>query len=129
MLKREKFSSGAMWEDIAGYSRAIKIGNRILFSGTTSIEGEEVIGENDFYTQTMGILRKIEKILEQAGARMEDIVRTRIYVTDISKWEEVSKAHRECFGNIKPVTSMVQVSALIDSRMLVEIEAEAIVEN
>lgn len=128
MNERTKISSGAKWEDIVGYSRAIRIGNRILLSGTTSIENGEVLGENDFYLQTKTILEKIERVLKQAGARMDDVVRTRIYVTDISKWEEVGRAHGEFFSVIKPVTSMVQVSALVDPKMLVEIEAEAIVD-
>lgn len=128
MTKRIKISSGAKWEDIVGYSRAIKTGNRILTSGTTSIENNKIIGEGDYYQQTKTILTKIQKVLNDAGANLEDVVRTRIYVVDISKWEEVGKAHGEFFKEIKPVTSMIQISALIDPRMLVEIEAEAIVD-
>ncbi|MEP7146573.1 MAG: RidA family protein [bacterium] len=122
-----KFSSGAKWEDIVGYSRAIKIGNRILVSGTTSVEDGKIIGEGDFYIQTKTILQKIVNILAETGARSEDIVRTRMFVTDITKWEEVGKAHGEFFREIKPVTSMIEIKALIDPAMLVEIEAEAII--
>lgn len=127
MSNRTKISSGVKWENIVGYSRAIKIDNRVLISGTTSIEGGRIIGENDFYLQTKTILSKIEKILKEAGARLEDVVRTRMYVTDISKWEDVGRAHGEFFNDIKPVTSLIQVSAFIDAKMLVEIEAEAII--
>ncbi|MEO8209781.1 MAG: RidA family protein [bacterium] len=128
MSDRIKISSGAKWEDIVGYSRAIKIDNRILISGTTAIEEGRIIGEDDAYLQTKTILKKIEKILIGVGAKLEDVVRTRIYVTDISKWEEVGKAHGEFFKDIKPVTSMVEISALIDPKMMVEIEAEAVVD-
>lgn len=126
-MERIKFSSGAKWEDIVGYSRAIKIDNRILISGTTSIEDGKIIGEGDAYLQTKTILNKIKKVLIEADAKIEDVVRTRIYVIDISKWEEVGKAHGEFFKDIKPVTSMIEIKALIDPMMLVEIEAEAIV--
>ncbi|MDQ3021464.1 MAG: RidA family protein [Bacteroidota bacterium] len=128
MSDRIKISSGAKWEDIVGYSRAIKIDNRILISGTTAIEEGRIIGEDDAYLQTKTILQKIEKVLNDAGAKLEDVVRTRIYVTDISKWEEVGKAHAEFFKDIKPVTSMVEISALIDPKMMVEIEAEAVLD-
>ncbi|MEO8665861.1 MAG: RidA family protein [Ignavibacteria bacterium] len=127
MDKKIKFSSGVKWEDIVGYSRAVKIGNRILISGTTSIEDGKIIGEGDFYIQTKTILEKIQKVLHEAGAKIEDVVRTRMYVTDIKKWEEVGRAHGEFFKNVKPVTSMVEVNALVDPAMLVEIEAEALI--
>ena len=126
MDKRIKYSSGAKWEDLVGYSRAIRIGNRILISGTTSIEDGKIIGEGDFYLQTKTILQKINIVLAEAGASPEDIVRTRIYVTDITKWQDIGKAHGEFFKEIKPVTSMIEIKALIDPAMLVEIEAEAI---
>jgi len=126
MSDRIKISSGAKWEDIVGYSRAIIVDNRILISGTTSIVEGMITGEGDAYLQTKTILRKFEILLHQAGSKLEDVVRTRIFVTDISKWEEVGKAHGEFFKDIKPVTSMVEVSALIDPKMMVEIEAEAI---
>ena len=126
MINRIKISSGVKWEDIVGYCRAIKIDDRILISGTTSIENGKIVGENDFYLQTKTILKKIENVLKEAGSKIEDVVRTRMYVTDISKWEDVGRAHGEFFHKIKPVTSMIQVSAFIDEKMLVEIEAEAI---
>lgn len=127
MNKRKNYSSGAVWEDVVGYSRAVKVGNWIIVSGTTSIDNNKIIGEGNIYLQTKTILNKIEKVLNEAGSGLDSVVRTRIYVTDISKWEEVGKAHGEFFKNIKPATSMVQVSALIDPKMLVEIEAEAVI--
>ncbi|MGN6600818.1 MAG: RidA family protein [Ginsengibacter sp.] len=127
MQERKLFSSGAKWEDIVGYSRAVRVGNVIEISGTTAVDGETVIGENDIYEQTIFILNKIEKTLKEAGSRMEDVVRTRMFVTDISKWEEVAKAHGKFFKEIKPVTTMVQVSQLIDKKLLIEIEATAII--
>ena len=127
MNKRKNYSSGAVWEDVVGYSRAVKIDNWIIVSGTTSIDNNKIIGEGNIYLQTKTILNKIEKVLNEAGSGLDSVVRTRIYVTDISKWEEVGKAHGEFFKNIKPATSMVQVSALIDPKMLVEIEAEAVI--
>ncbi|MEO6694747.1 MAG: RidA family protein [Ignavibacteria bacterium] len=129
MSNRVNISSGVKWEDIVGYSRAVRTGNRILVSGTTSIEEGIIIGEGDFYLQTKTILKKIQRALEEAGASMDDVIRTRIYVTDISKWEEVGKAHGEYFRKIKPVSSMIGVSALIDPKMLVEIEAEAVLDE
>ena len=127
MSKRENISSGAVWEDIVGYSRAVKIGNVIEVSGTTAVVNGDIVGINNYYEQTKCILQKISDSLEKAGASMEDVVRTRMYVTDISKWEEVGRAHAEFFKNIKPATSMVEISALIDKFLLVEIEATAII--
>jgi enamine deaminase RidA (YjgF/YER057c/UK114 family) len=127
MSKRENISSGAVWEDIVGYSRAVKIGNVIEVSGTTAVVNGDIVGVNNYYEQTKCILQKISDSLEKAGASMEDVVRTRMYVTDISKWEEVGRAHAEFFNNIKPATSMVEISALIDKSLLVEIEATAII--
>lgn len=129
MGKRINISSGVKWEDIVGYSRAVRIGNRILVSGTTSIENGEVTGKADYYLQTKTILNKIEKAVKEAGGTIEDIVRTRIYVVDISHWEEVGKAHGEFFGKIKPASAMIGISSLVDPDMLVEIEAEAIIED
>lgn len=126
-MKRINISSGAKWEDIVGYSRAVKIGNIIEIAGTTSVEGGKVIGVNDAYLQTKVILQKIERALIETGASLKDVVRTRMFVTDISKWEEVGRAHGEFFRDIKPVTSMVEVKALISPEMLIEIEATAII--
>jgi len=128
-LKRTNFSSGAPWEDIVGYSRAVRIGNVIEVTGTVAVdENGNVVGKNDYYMQTKFIIQKIEKVLQQAGASLHDVVRTRMFVTDISQWEQYGKAHREFFGAIKPCTSMVEVSRLISPDFLIEIEATAIVE-
>ena len=125
MSERINISSGVMWESKVGYSRAVKIGNIIAVSGTTAIINGEVIGENDYYIQTKTILEKIRTALIEAGAGMEDVIRTRIYVKDISNWEAVGKAHSEFFGKIRPASTMVEISALVDEKMLVEIEADA----
>lgn len=127
MSKRINISSGSPWEDVVGYSRAVKIGNIVEVAGTTAVDGAELVGGDSMYEQTKFIILKIEKALQQAGASLQDVVRTRVYVTDISRWEEVAKAHGEFFHTIKPASAMVEVSALIDSRMLVEIEVTAIV--
>ena len=127
-MSRKNITSGAVWEDIIGYARAVRIGNIIEVSGTTATVNGEVVGKNDTYIQTKTVLSIIEKALGEAGASMSDVVRTRIYVTDISKWEEVGKAHGEVFGKIKPATAMVEVKALINPDILVEIEATAILE-
>jgi enamine deaminase RidA (YjgF/YER057c/UK114 family) len=126
---RVNYSSGAKWEDIVGYSRAVKIGNTLEVSGTVATEGSDVIAKGDFYGQTKYIIEKIEKVLKQAGFELKDVVRTRIFVTDISFWEAVGKAHGEFFSHIKPVTSMVEVSGLIDQDYLVEIEVTAVKES
>lgn len=127
MSKRHNISSGVKWEDIVGYSRAVIADGRVLISGTTSIVGDEVKGKGDFYLQTKTILQKIEKVLDEAGSSMENVIRTRIYTTDISKWEEIGKAHGEFFGKIKPASAMIEIKGLVDPEMLVEIEAEALV--
>ena len=123
---RQNFSSGAKWEDIVGYSRAVQIGNQLEVSGTVATDDNGVVGKDDFYAQTKFILEKIEKVLHQADFKLQDVIRTRMFVTDISHWEEIGKAHGEFFKNIKPVTSMVEISALIDPDYLVEIEVTAV---
>jgi enamine deaminase RidA (YjgF/YER057c/UK114 family) len=128
MTKRLNISSGAKWEDIVGYSRAVRIGNVIEVAGTTSVdENGHVVGLNDPYEQTRFILAKIEKALAQAGASMKDVVRTRMFVTDMSRWEEVGRAHGLYFKDIKPAATMVEVKSLISPELLVEIEATAVV--
>ncbi len=126
-LERRNLSSGAMWEDIVGYSRAVKVGHTIEISGCTAIDGNKIRAVGDPYGQSIFILEKISAYLQELGATLDDVVRTRIYVTDISRWEEVGKAHGAFFGSVKPATVMVEVSALIHPEMMVEIEATAIV--
>ncbi|MEQ9402777.1 MAG: RidA family protein [Cyclobacteriaceae bacterium] len=124
---RQNITSGAPWEDKVGYCRAVKMGNTIEVSGTAPVRNGETVGETA-YEQTKVCLEIIKEALEKAGAGLEDVVRTRIFVTDISRWEEFGMAHGEFFGGIKPATTMVEVSALIDPKMLVEIEATAIID-
>ena len=127
-MKRQNFSSGARWEDIVGYSRAVRVGNIIEVTGTVAVdENNQLVGKNNAYVQTQYILKKIEKVLKQAGASLEDVVRTRMFVTDITLWEEYGRAHGEVFNKIKPCTSMIEVSSLIEPDFLIEIEATAIV--
>lgn len=127
MLDRTNYSSGAIWEDQVGYSRAVKVGNHIEVSGTVATdENGNLVGENDAYAQTAFILRKIEKVLEQAGASLENVVRTRMFVTDISRFNEYARAHGAVFSRIKPCTSMLEVKALVAPEYLIEIEATAI---
>ncbi len=127
-MQRTNYSSGAKWEDIVGYSRAVKVGNVIEVTGTVSVdENSNLVGGNDAYEQTKFIIQKIEKVLQRAGASLKDVVRTRMFVTDISRWEEYGRAHGEFFKNIRPCTTMVEVSKLISPEYLIEIEATAIV--
>jgi len=127
-MPRTNYSSGAKWEAIVGYSRAVKIGNTIEVTGTVAVDdNSKLVGGNDAYEQTKFILQKIEKVLERAGATMKDVVRTRMFVTDISRWEEYGKAHGEVFSDIRPCTSMIEVKGLIDKEYLIEIEATAVV--
>lgn len=128
MNNRITISSGAKWEDIVGYSRAVRVGNIIEVAGTTAVgESGEVIGLNNPYEQTKYILQKIEKALGKAGASLKDVTRTRMFVTDISKWEEIGRAHGEFFREIKPAASMIEVKGLISPGLLVEIEVTAII--
>jgi len=126
MQERQKYSSGVRWESIIGYSRAVRVGNRIYVTGTTATdENGNVVGAGDAYAQTIKTIKNIERALQALGASLENIVRTRMFVTDISRWEEYGKAHGEFFHEIMPATTMVEVSKLINPEMLIEIEADA----
>lgn len=128
MKERVNYASGAKWEDIVGYSRAVKIGNTIEVTGTVAIDDNNLlVGKNDAYSQTKFIIEKIEKILKKAGASLNDVVRTRMFVTDITRWQEYGKAHGEFFSTIKPCTSMIEIKGLIAPEFLIEIEATAII--
>jgi enamine deaminase RidA (YjgF/YER057c/UK114 family) len=126
--EKRQYHSGTKWESIVGYSRAIRVGNRIFVTGTTATDEQgQIVGVGDAYAQTVQILRNIERALNALDASLKDVIRTRMFVTDISLWQEYGRAHGEFFKEIKPCTTMVEVSRLIDDRMLIEIEADAIV--
>jgi enamine deaminase RidA (YjgF/YER057c/UK114 family) len=126
VTERHRFSSGVKWESIVGYSRAIRVGNRIYVTGTTATGDDgEIVGVGDAYAQTVQVFRNIERALVKAGATLQHIVRTRMFVTDISRWEEFGRAHGEFMGDVRPCATMVEVSSLIDPRMLIEIEVDA----
>lgn len=126
MQHRQRYSSGVKWESIVGYSRALRVGDRIYVTGTTATgENGEIVGVGDAYSQTVQIFKNIERALVALGAGLENIVRTRMFVTDISRWEEYGRAHGEMLGHVMPATTMVEVSKLIDPDMLIEIEADA----
>jgi enamine deaminase RidA (YjgF/YER057c/UK114 family) len=130
MSNRTNYSSGAKWEDIVGYSRAVKVGNTVEVTGTVAVdENGQTVGKGDAYEQTRFIIAKIEKVLQQAGASLSDVVRTRMFVTDIARWEQYGQAHGEYFNKIKPCTSMIEVKGLIAPDYLIEIEATAIIDT
>lgn len=128
MSQRQNISSGTVWEGIAGYSRAVRIGNLVFVSGTTATDDKgNIVGPNDPYTQTVFVIRKIERALHEAGASLRDVVRTRIFVTDARQWQPVAQAHAEFFGDIRPANTLVEISRLIGEGYMVEMEADAVI--
>lgn len=128
MDQKQHYFSGTKWEPIVGYSRAIRIGDQVLVTGTTATDQQgEIVGVGDAYAQTVQVIRNIEKALNALGAELKHVVRTRMFVTDIARWEEFGRAHGEFFGDVRPCATMVEVRRLIDDRMLVEIEADAVI--
>ncbi len=127
-MDRTNFSTGTPWEPLVGYARAVRVGPFVYIAGTTATDADgHLVGKNDPYAQTIQILRNIQTALERTGARLEDVVRTRIYVTDISQWEAIGTAHGEFFRDIRPASAMVEVSGLVNPDMLVEVEADAVI--
>lgn len=127
---RQNFSTNTPWEPVVGYSRAVRVGNQIFVTGTTATDPEgRVVGAGDAYRQAVQIFRNIEAVLKRAGAGMKDVVRTRMFVTDISRWQEIGRAHAEFFGEIRPAATMVEVSRLIDPDMLLEVEVDAVLDS
>jgi enamine deaminase RidA (YjgF/YER057c/UK114 family) len=126
---KRTFGSGTSWEERVGYSRAVRTGPFVEVAGTTAMDGNNPVGRGDLYAQTVFILKKIEKVLAEAGASLRDVVRTRMYVTDISRWEEAGRAHEEFFGTVRPASTMIEVQRLVGEELLIEIEVSAIVES
>lgn len=127
-MEKRLISSGSPWEEIVGYSRAVRVGNLVEVAGTTAMDGDKLVGKGDLYVQTIFILQKIEKALLEAGAGLQHVIRTRMYVTDITAWETVGKAHGAFFSTIKPASTLVEVNRLINDDLLIEIEATAIID-